>query len=442
MRRKGGGIGITLLLSLGALFYSGSALAEVVLVKTSSGLEFFTEGRIGGFFEGVTGQTLPTSFDQNGNPTPTIGDGGISIQGVNPPLPNGGIGQGSIDGTRIRSGFLGNILAFGLRTKVSENVKVTGYFSIWADIESENERKYEAIYPDVREGYLRVDGPAGSLLVGRSTTLYSRGATEIDFLYGHRYGVGNPAGFTTQGPSGGQVGYGLLANGFGAGIAYATPSFHGLMLTAGYYDPNRFVGYYWDRTVWGRPEAEATYDLAFGDLGKLHLFVNGAYQTIYDDNSNRSDSVWGYGAGGRLEVSVFHLGVAGHYGQGLGLDYAFDGSNAVVDVADIGNGHNKQLRKFDGLYAQAQVVLGHVDLGAGAGITRVHEVSGDVVVDPTSGTVNESVLKDQVGINASVVYHFSEALHFDIDYFRASATWWLGQTQVVNTYNSGLTLTW
>ena len=353
----------------------------------------------------------------------------------------GGIGQGTVRATRIRSGFLGNILAFGIRMPLTERVKVSGYISIWANIESENERKYEAIYPDAREGYLRIDGPAGTLLVGRSTTLFSRGATEIDFLYGHRYGVGNPAGFTTQGPSGGQVGYGLLANGFGAGIMYATPSLGGFVLSVGYYDPNRFVGYYWDRTELGRPEGEATYDLVSGKV-KLHLFLNGAYQKVYDVNSTRSDTVWGFGAGGRLEIALFHIGIAGHYGQGLGLNYAFDGSNAVVDVADIGNGHNKQLRKFDGLYAQAQVVLGHVDLQAGIGETRVHEVSGDVAVDPTSGTVNESVLKDQLGINASVVYHFSEFLHLDVDYFRSSAQWWLGQSQVVNTYNAGMTLTW
>jgi hypothetical protein len=433
--------GLLLSVAVYMLFHSAEARGEVVLAKTSGGLEFFTEGRLGGFFEAVTGQTLPTPYDQNGNPTPTIGDGGLDVGGLNPPLPMGAVGQGTVNATRIRSGFLGNILAFGLRQPLTDHVKVSGYFSIWANIESENERKYEPIYPDVREGYLRVDGPAGSLLVGRSLTLFSRGATEIDFLYGHRYGVGNPAGFSTSGPSGGQVGYGLLANGFGSGIQYATPSLGGVILTVGYFDPNRFVGYYWDRTELGRPEGEATYDLGVG-IVKLHLFVNGAFQKIYDVNSSRSANVWGYGAGGRLEISHFHIGVAGHSGQGLGINYAFDGSNAVVDVANIGDGHNKQLRKFDGLYGQAQVVLGQFDLGAGIGITRVHEVSGDVVVDPTTMMVNESVLKDQVGTNASVVYHFSEALHLDVDYFRASATWWLGQSQVVNTYNAGLTLTW
>ncbi|HVV17699.1 MAG TPA: porin [Polyangia bacterium] len=443
MRRSGGlGAGLIVWLALGGVVHTRQARAEVVLAKTSGGLEFFSEGRLGGFFEAVTGQTLPTAFDQNGNATPTIGAGGVDVAGLNTILPMGGIGQGTIHATRIRSGFLGNILAFGVRMPLTERVRLSGYISVWADIESENERKYESIYPDAREGYLRIEGPAGTLLVGRSTTLYSRGATEIDFLYGHRYGVGNPAGFNTQGPSGGQVGYGLLANGFGAGVAYATPSLGGFVLTVGYYDPNRFVGLYWDRTQLGRPEGEATYDLVAGKV-KLHLFLNGAYQKIYAVSSDRSDTVWGVGAGGRLEISFFHIGIAGHSGQGLGLNYAFDGSDAVVDVASIGGGHNKQLRKFDGIYAQAQVVLGHFDLQAGAGETRVHEVSGDVVVDPTSGLVNENILKDQLGINASVVYHFSEFLHFDADYFRASAQWWLlGQSQVVNTFNAGLTLTW
>jgi hypothetical protein len=425
------------LLSLGSLICGRTAVAEVVLVKTSDGTEFFSDGRVGGFFEGVKGDTLPTGFDKNGNLLHTVGDGGVSITGLNPALPMGGIAQGQGEGTRIRSGFLGNILAFGVRKTVSENVRVTGYFSIWADIESENERKYEAIYPDIREGYLRVDGPAGSLIVGRTLTLYSRGATEIDFLYGHRYGVGNPAGFITQGPSGGQVGYGLLANGFGAGVQYVTPNFHGFVLTAGYFDPNRFVGYYWDRTKLGRPEAEATYDAPIGNLGKVHLFLNGAFQTVYALASDRSTSVWGYGAGGRIEISVLRLGIAGHYGQGLGLNYAFDGSNAILEQAN-----SQQLRKFDGLYGQSQVALGAVDLAAGIGITRVHEVPADVIPDPTTGRVSTSVLKDQVGVNASIVYHFSEALHFDIDYFRASAHWWLGESQVVNTINSGLTMVW
>jgi hypothetical protein len=431
------GVALRSSLTLAVVLFARTATAEVILGKSDGGFEFFSEGRVGGFVEQVTGDTLPTAFDASGNMIHTIGDGGVGVSGVYRTLPMGAIGQGDVQGSRVRSGFLSNVLAFGLRRNLTPTTLVTGYIAIWAPIESENERKFVPVFPDAREGYVRVDGPAGRLLVGRTLTLFSRGATEINFLYGHRYGVGSPAGFDTQGPSGGHVGYGVIANGFGAGIAYATPSFHGLMLTAGYYDPNRFVGFYWVRTKLGRPEAELTYDFAVGDRVRGHLFLNGAFQKIYANDSERSSSVWGGGAGGRVEFSILRLGVAGHYGQGLGFDYAFDGSNAVVEIA-----RSQELRKFDGAYIQTQVVLGRTDVGVGAGVTRVHQVAADEIPDPATGQIPTSVLKQRIGVSAVVVYHFSDYLHFDFDYFRASAEWWLGEKQVVHTFNSGLTLTW
>ena len=177
----------------------------------------------------------------------------------------------------------------------------------------------------------------------------------------------------------------MLAATFNAGIVYSTPSFHGLMLSVGYYDPTAFVGLYWERTEWGRGEGELTFDQQLGTLGKIHLFANGAFQKIYAAQSERSTSVWGGGVGGRIELSVFRLGIAAHSGQGLGFGYAFDGSNAVVEQAIT-----QQLRKFDGLYGQSMVVLGRFDLSAGAGITRVHEVPGDVLDSIPTPACNRS----------------------------------------------------
>jgi hypothetical protein len=435
--RRGNASCAAVLFIIASLSWGQTAKAEVLLSDPGSPFEFYSDGRVGGFVEGVWGQTLPTQFDQNGNLTHAIGDGGVNIAGLYTALPMGAVGQGDVKSTRVRSGFLSNIIGFGVRRKLTEYTTVRGYISIWADIENENERAFLAQRPDVREGYLRIEGPAGSLLVGRSLTLFSRGATEIDFLYAHRYGVGNPAGFDSQGPSGGFVGYGVIASTFQAGVVYSTPRFHGLMLTAGYFDPARFVGLYWDRTELGRPEGEATFDAPLGTLGKIHLFVNGAFQKVYAAGSARSDDVYGVGAGGRLELSVFRLGVAAHSGQGLGFDYAFDGSTAVLEIANT-----QALRKFDGLYVQTMLALGRVDISAGAGVTRVHEVPGDVIPDPNTGMPATSVLKQRVGIAGGVVYHFTDYLHFDIDYFRASAEWWLGEHQVVNTINSGMTLNW
>lgn len=434
-RRRVWAVAALVLVSVGV--WIGPADAEVPLAKTEGGFEFFSEGRVGGFIEGVRGDTLPTQFDPSGNVTHTIGDGGIPIAGLFVKLPMGAIGQGTIEGSRVRSGFLGNILAFGLRRALTERTTVTGFIALWANIESENERKFVPAYTDAREGYVRVQGPAGSLTVGRTLTLFSRGAVEIDFLYGHRYGVGSPAGFDSQGPAGGHVGYGVIAPGFGAGVIYATPSLGGLMLTAGFFDPNRFVGLYWNRTKLGRPEGELTYDHELGSLGKIHLFANGAIQQVYASDSSRSATVWGAGGGGRLEIGVFRLGAAAHTGQGLGFDYAFDGSNAVLEIT-----HSQELRTFRGLYGQTQIVLGKVDVSAGVGATFVKQVSADLMVDPSTGQIPTSVLKQRLGISAGVVYHFSESLHGDIDFFRAEVSWWLGEKQIVNTLNAGLTLTW
>jgi hypothetical protein len=58
-----------------------------------------------------------------------------------------------------------------------------------------------------------VEGPGGSLLVGRALSLFGRGATEIDFLYGHGYAVGAPTGFSDSGPSGGHLVSGLSFGG-------------------------------------------------------------------------------------------------------------------------------------------------------------------------------------------------------------------------------------
>ena len=75
-------------------------------------------------------------------------------------------------------------------------------------------------------------------------------------------------------------------------------------------------------------------------------------------------TVVGAGYGGRLELGRFHLGVAGHYGQGLGLNYALEVSDAAQDKE--GN-----LRNIRGVYVQTQVVVRKVDLFAGWGIAQV-----------------------------------------------------------------------
>jgi len=183
-----------------------------------------------------------------------------------------------------------------------------------------------------------------------------------------------------------------------------------------------------------RPEAELTFEQPLGTIGKVVLFGNGAYQKLYKRDAGDSTHAAGFGYGGRVEVGPVHLGIAGHYGKGLGLNYALEPSDATLDYASA-------LRKFDGYYAQAQVVLGQFDVFAGAGITRVFLGPNDLLKD-ANGNIPHSVVKSQTGINGGVVYNIKPWLHLDVDYFRADFAWFLGEKQHVDGYNTGLTFNW
>jgi len=429
------------------LFLPKSAAAEKSIVKTND-YEVYTDGRVGGFLSYTHGDGRPPpAATPDGMVLHDVPGGGVDaaterqvIPNTNPPQ----LTQGTIDNFRIRSGFIGNTLGVGVRTPIDENTTITGYVQLWTFVEGNGRRKAAAIYPDARQGYLKVQGLWGSLIVGRTRALFSRGATDINVLYAHRYGVGFPGqtGVDNVGPTLGHIGYGVLGSGFAAQISYATPVLAGLQLTAGIFDPVNLQGA-WTRTKYPRPEAELTFEQAIGSMGKVILFGNGAWQKLYKEDSSVSDYAGGFGYGGRIEIGPVHLGGAGHYGRGLGLNYALEPSDATLDP-------NGVLRKFDGYYIQSQVVVGPVDLSAGWGITRVFLNPEDSIEfcgsDPCPpgmrGNIPHSYVKSQMGISAGVVWHVTPALHYDFDYFRADDRWWLGEKQVVNFFNTGLTYTW
>ena len=192
------------------------------------------------------------------------------------------------------------------------------------------------------------------------------------------------------------------------------------------------------------------------------LFANGAYQKVYKDAYCApvldtdtmkylpcDQTIVGGGYGGRFELGPVHLGVAGHYGRGLGLYYALEASDAAQDKE--GN-----LRIISGEYVQAQVVINKVDLFAGWGIAQVYLTDYDMKHkqqdprdpnNPAALIFPFSVPKDQIGVNAGIVYNMTPSLHWDLDFFRAQADWYAvngfaGSKQVVWVGNAGMNLSW
>jgi hypothetical protein len=434
-------------LGLAVLSSAGRAHAEHVLAR-KGGWEVFTDGQVGAFLSWAYGDGIPqftygVAPDGSLTLVHDVQGGGWNYPAERHPLrdpslpPNSTLtDQGTINMVRVRSGALGNLVGVGVRGSLTPTTHVTGYVQMLFLAESDNQLITRSSLVDMRAGYAKVEGPWGSLLAGRTRALFSRGATDIDQIYAHRWGVGFPT----------------IIDANGAGIIYATPNVVGFQLSAGVFDPFQPPTGAWFRTQEARPEGELTFERTFGRAGKVVLFVNGGVQRVFKDGYcvpptsaiplPCAATMFGFGSGGRFELGPVHLGVAAQASSGLAPNYPLE----VIDASVDPQGH---LRTLEGYIAQSQVVLGRFDLSAGGSITRVFLTDADrqTVPDPRDASgvnqvVPHSVIKYQLGLNASIVYNLTPHFHLDLDYLRAQAGWYLGEKQVLNVLNSGIVFSW
>jgi hypothetical protein len=400
-----------------------SARAEIQIAE-SNGWTVYIDGRVNAFLSHSQGDALPDP--QAAGLNHTITGGGIDTV-------NDQTGNGKFSITRVKSGFLGDILGTGIRKKLTEDTTLQAYFAFWSTIES-NRQRFASTPIDVREGWLKLTGPWGSFQAGRALGLYSRGHVEIDFQYAHGNGLGFPCtdgSLAGIGPACGQIGFGVIFPFFASGFSYATPMMAGFALTVGMYEPATVAGH-WDRTPLPRFESELTYDFSFGSLGKLHAFANGLWQQLGEVSSTRTTDAFGGAGGARLEIGPLRLGGGYYRGKGIGFAYALENSQSLY------NSMTGNLRVFDGFYGQAMVVLGRIDVSGGVGQSRLHLIAEDALPD----FANSSFPSTQTGINAGIFYHANQYIVLGFDYFQSRYKWTLGDHQVVHTGNLGVTFVW
>jgi hypothetical protein len=473
-----------------SLLVSSQAAADVTLVE-KDGWSVFTNGRVASFFNYTQGDGHPSVttarqevdpatgepvinpdtgqpniianvLDGNGN-TVTLWGGGVTPSQHG--LVDAPAGEdGKVQELRMRTGFVGNVIGFGVKNQITPEVDITGYYAITALITTNGRRKYLTVPVDARESHATVSGPFGSFRFGRMGTLYNRGATELTYRYGFAYGLGWPGSISDEGDNGGNaasahVGFGVLANGFGGGMMYSTPSLGGLTVNLGVFDANSLVGTPWERVRWPRPETEITFEAPFSETMGMKLFVNGMFQKVYKRDDPEDESLFGAGGGAMFDLNPFHVGFAGHYGKGVGMAYALDPNEVLADNSPGGN-RTGDLRTFSGYYLQAMFSLGDIgaaplDIHAGYGVSQVHLLDTDRTdlvdndgddanedglsdadgVTPATPTFNDDgnpalvdsvgfvPIKTQTGISAGVTYHATENLHAHLDIFLASFKW-------------------
>jgi hypothetical protein len=411
------------------------------------GWKFGVEGRLNAFFVYGWGNHTPLYTPESGGGiVPGIGTGTSADNQIDV--------NGNFHTPRVRSGFVPNVLAFNFTKNLTETTTLSGHFALWADIHT-NLSVYITPQTYLQEGFLKLDGGWGSLIAGRQLALFNRGAIEIDFNYAHNFGVGWPCNFNYVGPACGQIGYGALFPFFRAGLVYATPSLGGFQLTAGIFDPTILAGK-WERVIMPTVEGEAAFTKPFGRGGLVKFMVSGLVQKLggfkpYVDPTptmpftpcdgticTKTVTQWGVAPSFRFELGPLRLGVTGHYGAGLGFNYAQENSQAAVYFAsDPHDPHDGDLRTFRGLYGQLAGVFGNMMISAGVGVSQLVALPQD---DTSTATMNAEP-KQNRGINLVFNYHIFDNFIWDIDGFQSVSSWYgTAVTQTVYVVSTGPTL--
>jgi hypothetical protein len=413
---------ITGLVLAGSLTWSGQARAEITLIETKDWTAS-VDGRINAFVSYAYGKNKPLD---TGALTPTPGSG----------LEHAKDNDNTIEATRIRSGFVGSVLGVNLKRQVTKDVSIRGRLAIWWLIEQRRSIGAGKNELDGREAYLKIEGPWGGFMGGRTLALFSRGNIEIDAMYGHGNGVGHPCDLNQFGPTCGHVGFGVQYPGFTPSLRYNTPKLGGFQVEAGIFDPTTLEGRF-QRTPLPRFEGEATFDInteesTFG----AHVFASGLWQRLSEGNTAtmprtlKAADAWGVAYGLRVHAGPAKLGLASHFGSGLGISYPVENTQYPAD-------EQLNLRKADGYYAQLMLSLASTDIALGAGISRIKRSSYDESGGSTGTPAN--LIKSQRGISVGVYQHWDKVV-FGIDYFRADYTWYANNKQPLNFISAGATL--
>ena len=404
----------------GALLFSRTARAEVTLIE-KDGWTFAADGRVNAFLSTGFGDGTPLAVLSPLDPVTNLPTRpeyqlvGATAGWTGWQATTGEDAEHKHLAMRVRSGFMASVLGFALKREVVPGTTAKGYFALWTDVEANRRDKLATLSTDVRQGFVSFDGAWGGLLLGRDLGLFGRMSTEIDFNYGHNYGLGLPCMDPGGNPGCGHVGTGVMGAGFGAGVVYTTPSLAGFTLKAGLYDPVRLLGA-WDGAPILRPEGQLAFETKIGTKGLFKAGVEGLYQVLRNPVSGADieTSVWGVAGGARLELGPVRFGAAAYHGRGLGFYTALQNDPLVFETSIDA----VPLRTFTGFYGQGALVFGPMQFSLGAGTAMVAQLPYDVT---NSGLSNP---KSQSGISAGVFYSISDSLVLGLDYFRFMIRWY------------------
>ena len=274
--------------------------------------------------------------------------------------------------TRVRNGLLPAVLGINIKAPTVKGLNMIARFGFYPHTNNDNGFKDQfGGQIDFREVFFKVDGKFGSVLVGKTLSLFLGKNILNDMTL---LGVGAGAagdGTTTLG----RIGYGYVYPNFNSAIRYTTPDFNGLNMTLGVYDPAKFgaatsTGVTYNRVSIPRLEGEVSFAKTVatrkGDVS-VNTWLNGVWQRGKTNESNVKDeiNVWGVGGGVVAGWKGISMEVTGYYGRGLGTILQFP-TTAVLNLTSTAMSDTGALRKNFGYIAEMTYDFGQ---GTGMGIS-------------------------------------------------------------------------
>jgi hypothetical protein len=245
---------------------------------------------------------------------------------------------------------------------------------------------------DMREVFFNVDGTFGSISVGRTLSLFSRGAILNDMTL---FGMGANGGIDAGGTGLGRIGGGYTYAEFNTRFAWKSPDMNGFNLEVGIFDPQEGSGGNANNFETDTPQFQVAlnYSTSF-DGGSVALWADGIYQEM-EGRTNAGTGANAFSTSGEVKTHGIGLGASVSAG-GLGIVASMYDGEALGSVRQVDTNSYQctatqcQEAEADGYYIQATYnVSPATKIGLSYGETNQDNVSLVGAANNTADTAIE-----------------------------------------------------
>jgi predicted porin len=419
--RRFGSMGLAVAAAFAVVLFADRARADIVLYD-KDGWGFYTRGQVAAFYQLALGDADPQTTAIGG----TFNSGSLS-----------NLENNSVTLSRVRSGYVGTQIGFGIRRDLSDTVHVDSLLAVSLQDISGGRNVGPPEGVDFREAWANLVTPYGSFKFGRMYSIFGSASTDV-MLLAYRYGIGNPCTGDGANIACGSVGAGVLFAGYNAEMRYITPRLAGFQAQLSVGDPiqgqasNAFA-----LTPLPRFDGEINYDNHFGETTRLRVIAQGITQELQRNfmGGLQKTSIWGAMGSAIIEAGGFAAGVGGWEGSGIGTTSLLalaNGSNSSESFDGTG-----ELRLFRGYYGNIAYDYHGTRLAAGTGISYVRPTAQD----DSAGGGGIDIL-DHAAEWHVVFTQKIDAIVLDAEYARWTTRWHDDAHEIMNLIAVGANFNW